>query len=67
MPAFGVAWHYPRDSPETLMYNPARPMLEQQQHTVAQWRRTQTEEMARCDDRKSCTSSLRIIQGQMTG
>ena len=50
MPALGVAWHYPRDSPETLVYNPARPM-EQQKQTVAQWRRTQEEERSRCDDR----------------
>jgi hypothetical protein len=50
MPALGVAWHYPRDSPETLVYNPARPM-EQQQQTVAQLRRTQEEERSRFDDR----------------
>src|SRR4029453_8950890 len=50
MPALGVAWHYPRDSPETLVYNPVRPM--EQQQTVAQLRRTQEEERSRFDDRR---------------
>jgi hypothetical protein len=24
MPALGVAWYYPRDSPETLLYTPSQ-------------------------------------------
>src|SRR4029453_14019023 len=50
MPALGVAWHYPRDSPETLVYNPARPM-EQKQQTVAQLRGRKKKGGSGFDDR----------------
>jgi len=32
MPALGVAWHYPRDSPETLVYTPQPGSFEQRAH-----------------------------------